>query len=896
MEVITTHLNADFDAMASMIGAKKLYPDAVLVFPGSQEQSLREFFINSTFFLFGFKRLKDIDITQIRRLVLVDTRQLSRIGKFEEIVNSPDLEIHIYDHHPNSDDDIHGRFELVKPVGATVTILTQVLRERGIPLTSEEATILSLGLFEDTGSFTFSSTTPEDFEAGAFLRSCGADLNLVADMITRELTSEQIALLNELLHSARTYTIHGVEVCISTVSTDKYVGDFSVLVHKLRDMENLDVIFALARMEDRVYMVARSRIPDVNVGTIAAYFGGGGHPTAASATIRDLTLIEAEDRLFELLQSTIKPTPLARDLMSSPVIHTSSETTIGDAAQTMVRYNINAMPVLENDHIVGIINRQFLEKAVYHKLEHQPINEYMNVDVSSVSPDATLVEIQKQLVEHQQRIIPVVENERLVGVITRRDLLKFLTEDDSNTPKALREDLGAFQWGKRKNVSSVIAEQLPREIIQMLREFGELAERLHYKVYAVGGCVRDLMLRHPQSDIDLVVEGDGIEFARIYAQEHGIRARSHKKFNTSVLIFPDDRRVDVASARLEYYPYPAALPVVEFSSLKMDLYRRDFTINTLSIALNPNEFGQLIDFFGGHRDLKDKVIRVLHSLSFVEDPTRVLRAIRFEQRFGLRIEKQTANLIRNAVRLGLIQKLGGHRLFNEIQHIFMEEDPLPAIRRMAEFGVLSILSPEMRLDKNAETMFIHMRDVISWYRLSFLDEPLNRWWIYLLGLLSGLSMSELKEVFTRLELSEAQQERIIWTFVNGERLLRGFFQLRNLRPSDIYRTLQPFRPEELVFLMARARKEEVLRSISHYFHRYRHVVTELKGRDLMAMGIRQGPIYRVILDDLLNARLNGEVKDRREEVAFVRRRYEEHLNENPAYRCECPAPETPAGE
>ncbi len=888
MEVITTHVNADFDAMASMIAARKLYPEAVLVFPGSQEQSLREFFVKSTIFLFGFKRLKDIDLDRVHRLVLVDTRQLSRIGKFEEVVRRPEVEIHVYDHHPDAEDDVRSDMKTVKPVGSTVTLLTGLIRERGIEITPEEATILSLGIYEDTGSFAFSSTTPEDFDAAAYLLRAGADLNVVADMLTRELSSEQITLLNELLHSARKYDIKGVEVCIATVSTYNYVGDFAVLVHKLRDMENLNVIIALARMEDRIYLVARSRLPQVNVGVVATHFGGGGHPTAASATIRDLTLIEAEDRLFEVLQSVIQPAPVARDLMSFPVIHIPASATIGDAAQIMVRYNINAMPVMDKNRVVGLINRQVLEKAIYHKIENQPIREYMNLDFSYVSPDATLVEIQQQLVGHQQRILPVMQEERLVGVITRRDLLKFLTSDESNTPKALHEKPGGSSWGKRRNVSSVIAELLPADTVRMLRGFGELAERLGYKVYAVGGFVRDMMLRHPSSDIDLVVEGNGIEFARIYAGENGIRTRAHKKFNTSLLIYPDGMRVDVASARLEYYPYPAALPVVEFSSLKMDLFRRDFTVNTLAVALNPGEFGQLIDFFGGSRDIKDKVIRVLHSLSFVEDPTRVLRAIRFEQRFGFRIEKQTANLIRNAVRLDLIQKMGGHRLFHELHHILMEDDPLPAFRRMAEFGLLAALSPDLRLDRKAESLFVRMREVISWYMLSFLEEPLEQWRVYLLGLLSLLPRGQAGDACRRLDLTESDLDRIEWTFANADKFLRGFFRLRDHLPSDIYRALQPFKAEELLFIMAGTQREEVLRHISRYFHRYRHATTELRGKDLKDMGIAPGPIYRAILDELLDARLNGVVRNLQEERAYVEEHFRDYLPVAPAGGdCEC---------
>lgn len=878
MEVITTHVNADFDAMASMIAAKKLYPDAVLVFPGSQERTLREFFVKAATYIYDFRRLRDVDLSEITKLILVDTRQVSRIGKFEEVIKRPEVEIHVYDHHPSAEDDIEGHFVVIEPVGATVTILSRCIRERGLDLTSEEATIMSLGLYEDTGSFTFNSTTPEDFEAAAYLRRCGADLNVVADMMTQELTAEQVGLLNDLIHSARTYNVHGIEVCVATVSVDKYVGEFAVLVHKLKDMENLDVVFALGRMEDRIYLVARSRIPEVNVGVIASYFGGGGHSTAASATIRDLTLIQAEDRLIEVLKSFVHPFPTAADLMNSPVIFTEADAGIGESANTMVKYNINSMPVMQDGSLVGLINRQVVEKAVFHGLEEQKVREFMNSDFGTVGPDATLLEIQTYLVENQQRILPVMENGEVKGVITRRDLLNYLVSDHSNTPTALYDDSDENHWPKRKNIVAVMHEQLPSEIIKILKNCGKLAERLEFKVYAVGGFVRDLLLRRPNLDIDIVVEGDGIEFAKLFAEEYGVRGRYHKKFNTAVLIFPDGLRLDVATARFEYYQYPAALPVVEFGSLKMDLYRRDFTFNTLAISLNPNEFGHLIDFFGGQRDIKERAVRVLHNLSFVEDPTRILRAIRFEQRFGFRIGKQTASLIRNAVQMGLIEKLWGHRFFHEIQLILMEDDPLPAIRRMAEFGVLPILSSKMHFDQKTEEFFTLLREVISWYELSFLDEPLDRWWVYLLGLLSGLSPRRLEEVWDRLELTDGQQARILWTYEQVDAVLYKFLQLPDLKPSDIYRALQPFKPEELLFMMAKTQKDEVRKVVSHYLHRYRHVTAELRGRDLKAMGIPPGPIYRQILDQLLDARLDGKVKDRQDELAFLKNNFAQVFN------------------
>ncbi|MCK5553421.1 MAG: DHH family phosphoesterase, partial [Deltaproteobacteria bacterium] len=306
MEVITTHINADFDALACMLAAKKLYPEAILVFPGSQEGSLRDFFVRSTIYVFEAERMKNVDLDRISRLILVDARQKSRIGKFAQILNRPGLDIHIYDHHPPSSEDIKGSVEVVKEVGAAITLLLEVLREKGMEITFDEATVMMLGIYEDTGSLTFSSTTEDDFHAAAYLLSKGASLNVISDMVTKELTAEQVFLLNDLIQSATNYTIGGIDVVIATASADRYVGDIAILVHKLKDMENLDVLFALVRMEDRVHMIGRSRIEEVNVAEILLEFGGGGHATAASATVKDLTLIQCAEKLVKVLQGTVK--------------------------------------------------------------------------------------------------------------------------------------------------------------------------------------------------------------------------------------------------------------------------------------------------------------------------------------------------------------------------------------------------------------------------------------------------------------------------------------------------------------------------------------------------------------------------------------------------------------
>ncbi len=290
---------------------------------------------------------------EIKRLILVDTRQATRIGKFADAALSGEVDIHIYDHHPDSPDDVHGSLEVVEMTGSTTAILTRLIKERGLTLTPQEATIMALGIFEDTGSFTFASTTPQDFEAAAFLLSQGADLNVVSEIITRELTAEQVALLNDLLEHSTNFHVSGIEVVIARTTAQEYVPDFAVVAHKLMDMENIQVLFALAQMEDRVFVVGRSRLPEVDVADILAEMGGGGHSYAASAAIKDQPLAQVEEKLRQILHKRVHPWRQAREIMSFPVKWVAPEVPLERAELILNRYSINALPVIDRRQAPG---------------------------------------------------------------------------------------------------------------------------------------------------------------------------------------------------------------------------------------------------------------------------------------------------------------------------------------------------------------------------------------------------------------------------------------------------------------------------------------------------------------------------------------------------------------
>ncbi len=874
LTIITSHVNADFDAMASMLAAQKLYPDALVVFPGSQEKNLRNFFIQSMVYLFNIAELGKIDFSAVTRLVLVDTRRKNRIGDLCRVLDNPGLEVHIYDHHPKHDDDIRADREYHMLTGATVTILSDILREKNIPITPEEATIMCLGIYEDTGSFSFPSTTEKDFIAAAYLLSRGANLNVISSMITREFNPEQIGLLNDMIQASRHYVIKGVDLVLTSVTTDNYFPDFSFLVQKMAKMENIDAIFALGQMENKVYVVARSRTDDVDVGDILDQIGGGGHPSAAAATVKGKTIAQTEQLLFKALYAKINPRRLARNLMSSPAIMANEETTCKEAKALVTRYNINALLVAESSPnamgFTGYITRQVIEKALFHHLETIPIREYMSTEISYVHPDADVVEIQDKIIGNKQRILPVVEDGQVVGVITRTDLLNTLVQQNrpANQEFSILDDKSSNK--RLRMVNNFLRERLSKHLMKTLVQLGETASQLDCSAYVVGGFVRDLFLYRKNEDIDVVIEGNGIAFAKTFAQAFGARTHTHQKFGTAVIIFPDGFKIDIASARMEYYQFPASLPVVEMSSIKMDMFRRDFTINTLAIQLNPGKFGRLIDFFSAQKDIKDKTLRVLHNLSFVEDPTRVFRALRFEQRFDFTIGKLTSSLIDNAVKMEFFKRLAGKRVYAELKLILKEENPAPTIIRLMDYDLLKVIHPGIIIESDLKHLLDTTKKVTDWHDLLFIDEPYERWAVFFMALIRHTDLQTTHEICQHLTIAPRYATMFGENRIHAAQQVTRLEWHKRISNADVYNLLKAFKTEVILYMMVCTDSEIAKKRISLYHTRLRNVAITISGKDLLGMGLAPGPVFSKLLQAVLEAKLNGLVKTHEDELAFIR--------------------------
>ncbi len=875
MDVITSHLNADFDSLASAIAATKLYPDAVIVFPGSMERRVRDFI--DAFQPIDIKKIKEIHLDKVKRLIVVDTKHPDRIGPFKELLSRPDVRVHVYDHHPAAGDDIKGEVEVIDTAGAESTIFTEIIQEKKIPLTPMEATVLCLGIYEETGSLLFSSTTPRDLIAAAYLVRKGANLNIVSDFLKEEMSREEFSLLNELVKSLREIVIHGVRIKIGKGAMEGF-GDVSHLAPQVMDMEEADAVVLLIGMADKILIVARSKVAELDVSQVLSDFGGGGHPAAASVTIKDMPFEIIEERLIVSLYKYTRPVKLVRDVMTKPVISITWNSTMKEAERVMTRYGVNALPVVRNDRYRGIITRGVVEKALFHVLGRSRCEDFATTDAITASPDTPIAEMERSMIEQNQRFVTVLEADgRVAGAVTRTDILRSLYEDFMRKSRvSSKESLkGEPASGIGRNISGVMRGKLPAHLFDLLVMAGKTADELGYGVYLVGGCVRDLLRGEANLDIDIVVEGDGIAFAKKLGKKIGAKIIVHKKFGTAKVIIEDGNelpplRLDVATARTEYYESPAALPKVEMSSIKKDLYRRDFTINTLAVKLNKKDFGMLIDFFGGQRDLKDKAVRVLHNLSFVEDPTRAFRAIRFAERFGFKLTKHTENLMKLAIRMNIFEKLSGTRIYDELMLAFNETSPIKALKRLGDYSLLKVIHPKLVFTPWLEALLQSVHDTISWFELLFLKEEYNKGVLYIMALLYKLTGEEREVALARLAVPEKLKERIAKELQAVQDILR---LLGPDNPVEIYQLLSGRGIESILFSMALTQDSGKKKAISRYLLQLRSLKPLLKGTDLQALGIPQGPVYSEIFRRIHAEKLIGGLNTKEEELAFVKKIY-----------------------
>lgn len=859
--VILTHEHADFDAVASLLGAALLTPEAVPVLPRRVNRNVGDFLT-----IYGgqlpFADVETLPRQRITSATLVDTQSAQYPRGM-----GPETQLQVIDHHTLSRDDVEPGAYWGAETGACTTLLVEEICRRGIDLTPIEATLLLLGIYEDTGSLTYRSTTPRDLQAAAWLLQQGANLEVGVDFLHHPLSPEQRGLYETLVDNAKTHKLKGHTVVIASATASDMEGELSTVAHKLRELLEPAALFVLVNLDDHLQLVARSTTDAISVGDIAASLGGGGHDRAAAAMIEDLDAEAVAERILQLLEERIQPLNTVRDIMSYGAVRAlEADMTVAEAATRMRRYGHEGYPVVRDGEVVGILARREVDRALHHGLNDASIDTYMHKGALTIRPEASVEELRDLMMQHDVGQVPVVDNGRMIGIVTRTDLLKL--------------------WGQPEPVDraaeiiSRLESAVSGPMLTLLNSASETADQQVAQLYVVGGFVRDLLLGVEHGpDIDLVVDGDAINLARALSQKHGGRVRSHSRFGTAKWILPGQwasrpgvpASLDFVTARTEFYEKPTALPSVERGSIKSDLRRRDFTINTLAINLSPDHYGQLLDFFGGEADLRAGIIRVLHNLSFVEDPTRILRAARLAERLQFEIESRTRELIDDAV--DLLDRVSGDRIRHELFAMFEEQQPARILGRLDEMGALRAVHPALELDVWIEDRFAKLRDdVAAWYQMSCrerdarLEQPRPAHYLALLAY--RMDAETVEELIRRLQLASevADLVRQVPRLREAEEHLRS----PGLTRSDIYHTLEAFDSDPLGVLWVATDSDQVQAHLADYHSQLQCIEPAIDGYDLQAMGVKPGPVYRELLAAVRDARLNQEVTSRAGELAIVR--------------------------
>ncbi len=883
MHLILTHEQADFDAIGSLKAAMILNPDAQAVLPRQVNRNVMAYCGHYAAEL-GFSSFQTLSGKGIKLVTLVDTQSLVTVKGY-----SDKTQVDVIDHHPRKAQTNPEWHYQLETTGACTTLLVEKIREKGLEFNQTAATVMLLGIYEDTGSLTYASTTPRDAYAAAFLLERGADLNLASTYLNPPLSNAQQQLYDRLLRDLVSLDIEDHVVLLAKANALDITDEISSVAHKMREFLNPDGLVLLVATRQGIRLVARSTTDDINMAQLARHFGGGGHRRAASALIRSESKVKASDtsalrkianEVVELLPQMVVSAIRVSQIMSQHPLTLDPETSAEEARQLMERYGFEGYPVVEDGKVIGLLNRRNVDRAIAHKLDLDA-GSLMNSGQITIEPEASVNELQYLMAESGWGQVPVVDPStgEVIGIVTRTDIIKAHAKP--------------IQLPSREQVVNLLRQVIPTARLALLELVAREAQQLGVAAYIVGGFVRDLLLNRPSLDFDVVIEGDAIRLARHLSEKFGGRVVAHKRFVTAKWLIGDQKSLlgrqmelpaeemaaelpdslDLITARTEFYDHPAALPTVERSSIKMDLHRRDFTINTLALRLDGDNFGRLFDYWGGYADLQTGKIRVLHALSFVDDATRMLRAVRFAVRFDFEIEERTLELMGDS--MALIGELSGARLYHELSLILNEPKSVAMLDRLNALGILAAIGAPLPWDKavvgRLETLNEGLEKQFT-ANPEMAQDSLNMRQIFSYCLwLEGLAEPSLKQVSKRLRMQARLTDSIRQT---GR--LRGALPGLVGRPvSEAVRELEKYHAIPLQAVRVSTSNLAERELIERYLEEWQSVKPVTTGKELQKLGIPPSDYYEKVLSALRGAWLDGKVNTPEAEANLLKRLLEE---------------------
>jgi tRNA nucleotidyltransferase (CCA-adding enzyme) len=846
LQVVILQNGADLDELSSAYAITLLNPDFKILLPNSYELKVKKTLdVFSEKFKDKIIKINQLDISKITKAIITDHQLL-------DITLPENVEVEIYDHHPKKAYSKKYKTHLYK-TGALTTIFVEKLKREKIKIDSIDATILALGIYEDTGGFKYKGTTLRDIKAYQFLFEVGIDLNRFMKVIQDRFDLPELELLKELQVNAEFLPIKDFKIYISQTSK-RYNYDVAGLLKYVKAFEDADAYFVVINQKNKKTIIGRSADENIDVNKILKHFDGGGHKYAASAQITGFSYEDIKTILIYLLEK--EPFNLEH-LIIDDLPKIKFDTKFKELENLVKTYKY--MIVLDqNGKYAGILSSQTVKLGLKHGLTEEKAITFAEDWYVVNCSDLNILKL-KKLMEINSEIFPVIKEGQYIGVIYKKDIIKQLLKD---IPE---ENLTHYHL-KTYNFKQKLEKFFPKILIEKFKEIGELSQKLGYRSFIIGGVVRDIILNRPNLDVDIIVEGDAPTLIKEYVKDKNYTFYIYNEFMTGQVMIENGLKLDFSTARKEEYQSPGAYPKVEKATLFEDLYRRDFTINTLAIEITSSNYGILIDYFNAIKDIKEKRIRILHSLSFVEDPIRILRALRFAGRFNFKLEKNTEKLLTYSVEKGLLSVAPKGRINLELNLAFEEEKAIEILKLYDKYKVLNKIFTQTHIDSKKEILLQKLTDnLVLLQHLKPYNYSKTTNFLYVL-----LSHLPTELIYENLRLYHFDKEAKLC-----DKFVQDFNEILKLEDIfQIYKILKKINLEYLPAILTLVDEDRYKKIIKIFEVEKKPLI---KGEDLIELGLKPSKLFKDILEDVFEKQLKEVFKNKDDAIKYIKSKYLERI-------------------
>ena len=865
IELIAFPHNADIDLLGAARCLLIAFPRAVLLHPVRLNQNAWEFARKQEWF--RTVKFNDLDFSKVRKVHLLGITLPRHNPELVDQLARTTPACILYSHKSAR---LPFKYENRSiRSGSTTSFMLHFYIKQTNNLNKEDSTLFTLAITEKTWAGLSNKTSRLDLALLAQLRNSKVSASRISNNVVLGLREGQTGLYQRMLKSIEDIHPGNWPVSLISVNSTGQVQDLEPVVDAIWSDISPPIMIICITSGNFSRVWARSNVAEVDLADVFKDFRPRFNRNWVCFNISGSSHELASLSIKEYLNRYIPQDLTAEKIMSVAPQCIEWESTVDQAMNLMLKFNIMSLIVQKDNEFAGLITRRDLDRAMQMNLLDSPIGPYVPTSIPAVGPNTPVRVLKTIMVRYNLTRLPVIADGKVVGIISARELLRSLT-DALPLPPDFLPLAEQTQLPPVSEIEEAIKRVFSLKVLHLLSKIGKEAEKAGLNVYAVGGFVRDLLLERCNLDIDIVVIGDAMPFARHLSQELACDFKVFDRFHTA-RIYLEDMKIDFSSARIEHYANPGALPQIEFSGLSNDLFRRDFTINALALSLNPGSMFELKDFFGGYSDLKQKKVKILHSFSFIEDPTRLFRALRFARRFNFSLEKDTRRAFDLAIHRDCVNKLSKKRIGSEISRCLNEDKPHKMVEELFLAGLMQTLSPELHDISMLPGRFRLVRGLIKRFRV--LNEEIDEEALLWAGLLSAISLNQALAILEAMGTPHSRQVKVCSILQSLEQVPSALTEIECDDRINLYHLLCDRPIEALLALMAYSLEKHNSRKILLFIGQLREIKPEVNGEDLISVGIPPGAHMRQIFKKILESKLQGQLLTREKELEIALQEY-----------------------